>query len=85
MKIDAQINNQPTIRNIAKLLMNNMYGRYGIHTDNIRQAIVDQAKFTVLSRNYYIKERIELGALLLISYTLGELPPNISQNKVENA
>lgn len=28
MKIEAQLNNQPTIRNIAKLLMNSMYGRF---------------------------------------------------------
>lgn len=27
MKVDAQLNEQPTIRNIAKLLMNSMYGR----------------------------------------------------------
>jgi hypothetical protein len=28
MKIDAQLNKQPTIRNVAKLLMNSMYGRF---------------------------------------------------------
>lgn len=30
MKVDAQLNNQPTIRNLAKLLMNSMYGRFGL-------------------------------------------------------
>nr|AGJ98088.1 truncated plasmid-related DNA polymerase [Glomus sp. DAOM 240422] len=30
MKIEAQLNKQPTIRNIAKLLMNSMYGRFGM-------------------------------------------------------
>jgi hypothetical protein len=31
MKIEAQRNSQPTIRNLAKLLMNSMYGRFGMH------------------------------------------------------
>lgn len=31
MKIEAQLNKQPTIRNMAKLLMNSMYGRFGMN------------------------------------------------------
>ncbi|CAB4392822.1 unnamed protein product [Rhizophagus irregularis] len=31
MKITAQQNKQATIRNLAKLLMNSMYGRFGMH------------------------------------------------------
>src|SRR4026208_628020 len=31
MKIEAQVNRQPNIRNMAKLLMNSMYGRFGMH------------------------------------------------------
>lgn len=40
MKIEAQLNSQPTIRNIAKLLMNSMYGRFGMHTNPIQQKIM---------------------------------------------
>ncbi len=42
MKIEAQENNKPTIRNLAKLLMNSMYGRFGMHTDNLRHEILNQ-------------------------------------------
>jgi hypothetical protein len=62
MKIQAQLNGQPTIRNISKLLMNSMYGRFGMHTDNIRQVIVDATKLPQLSRDFSIKDSIDLGA-----------------------
>jgi hypothetical protein len=62
MKRQAQLNGQPTIRNISKLLMNSMYGRFGMHTDNIRQVIVDATKLPQLSRDFSIKDSIDLGA-----------------------
>jgi hypothetical protein len=48
MKIQAQLNNQPTIRNIAKLLMNSMYGRFGMKTEYIKHQIVDTKGLEVL-------------------------------------
>ena len=35
MKVEAQIDNKPTIRNIAKLLMNSMYG--GLECEQMQQ------------------------------------------------
>lgn len=33
MKIEAQAAGQPVLRNIAKLMMNSMYGRFGMHIE----------------------------------------------------
>ena len=40
MKVTAQLNNQPTIRNVAKLLMNSMYGRFGMHTKPMQTSLI---------------------------------------------
>ncbi len=42
MKVQAQLDNQPTIRNLAKLLMNSMYGRFGMHTDELRYSFLNE-------------------------------------------
>jgi DNA polymerase type B, organellar and viral len=81
IKVEAQLNNKPTIRNIAKLLMNSMYARFGMHTDDIRQAIVDSQTLNVLKRDYNILEEIELGFLTLVKYSLVEIPLDVSPNK----
>lgn len=70
MKIQAQQDNKPTIRNIAKLLMNSMYGRFGMHTDNVRQAFLNTQQIVDLAKHYVILNEIPLGALSLVSYTL---------------
>lgn len=46
MKITAQKEGKPTIRNIAKLLMNSMYGRFGMRTLNQAFIIVDSQPFS---------------------------------------
>lgn len=40
MKIQAQLQGLPTLRNLAKLLMNSMYGRFGLHTEATQTALL---------------------------------------------
>ncbi len=70
IKVEAQENNQPTIRNVAKLLMNSMYGRFGMHTDNIRHTILDQSDLLIALKDFVILDRIDLEAMVLVSYSL---------------
>jgi len=35
MKVTAQLEGKPVIRNVAKLMMNSMYGRLGMHIDEV--------------------------------------------------
>jgi len=73
MKIEAQLNNQPTIRNIAKLLMNSMYGRFGMRTEYIKHEIVDTKGLEVLMTKYNILEQMNLGQQILVTYTVHEV------------
>jgi hypothetical protein len=72
MKVQAQMDNKPTIRNLAKLLMNSMYGRFGMHTDYLFHDILNQAQIALLSRDYTIKEFLPFGELSLVTYTLNQ-------------
>jgi len=71
MKINAQKEGQPTIRNVAKLLMNSMYGRFGIHNSFINHAIVDDESFDRMANKYVIESFVRIGNKSLISYALG--------------
>jgi DNA polymerase type B, organellar and viral len=70
IKVDAHKNKQEALRNIAKLLMNSMYGRFGMHTDPVLDKIVtpDQAKH--IARKYLVNQSITIGGLELISYSI---------------
>lgn len=70
MKVEAQLNNQPTIRNIAKLLMNSMYGRFGMHTEAIQSAIINPRQLNKYSLTFKILSQIDFGKFLLIHYSL---------------
>jgi DNA polymerase elongation subunit (family B) len=59
-----------TIRNIAKLLMNSMYGRFGMHTELIKNAFFKREEIEGLSRKYNILQEIPLGSLILTAYAL---------------
>jgi hypothetical protein len=80
MKIEAQLNNQPTIRNIAKLLMNSMYGRFGMKTENVKHQIVDIQGLEKLMKKYNILGQINLGQQILVSYTLNEVLTTMGSN-----
>ncbi len=77
MKIEAQQDKKPTIRNIAKLLMNSMYGRFGMHTDDLRHGIFNQDQITKLQKHFIVKDCISLGGLWLISYNLNSAALNL--------
>lgn len=80
MKIEAQLNSQPTIRNIAKLLMNSMYGRFGMHTLNQETVIVSSSELTQLSKAYQILDEKYLGDKVLVTYTSLIPAPKIGTN-----
>ena len=81
MKTEAQLNNQPTIRNIAKLLMNSMYGRFGMRSEAIENGFVNLNQLHQLAQKYNILNVIEIGSLFLVSYTLNETPEQLGQEK----
>jgi hypothetical protein len=47
--------------------MNSMYGRFGMHTDAIRQALMDSEQLKDLAKYYIIKGEIPLGELILVT------------------
>jgi hypothetical protein len=81
MKIEAQLNNQPTIRNIAKLLMNSMYGRFGMHTDVTQTSILSNDQIAEYTKVFTILSQIVLGNRSLIWYSNLSLPSSALSNK----
>ena len=75
MKIEAQLNKQPTIRNIAKLLMNSMYGRFGMHTDATQTSILSPNQIADYTKVFTILSQIVLGDHSLIHYSLNPATP----------
>ena len=63
MKVEAQANNQSALRNIAKLLMNSMYGRFGMHVDNTRAQILTHGQATAILNSYVVTNVIPLGRI----------------------
>jgi hypothetical protein len=43
-----------------------MYGRFGMHTDDVRQVIADPQELNILKREFNVLEEIELGYLTLV-------------------
>ncbi len=72
MKVTAQLEGKPVLRNIAKLLMNSMYGRFGMHTGEEKHAIVNQDALPTLMKQNTIIENKSLGELQLITYLLNQ-------------
>jgi DNA polymerase type B, organellar and viral len=61
MEIDAQRQGLSTLRNIAKLLMNSMYGRFGMHTEAVKHALLDSKELVNISKHFQILDEIPLG------------------------
>nr|AHJ10973.1 plasmid related DNA polymerase [Rhizophagus sp. DAOM 213198] len=72
MKITAQLNNQPTIRNLAKLLMNSMYGRFGMHPSLLKHNFWTTDEINEISSNWTIQNRIDYGELSLVTTILNQ-------------
>lgn len=82
MKIQAQLQGLPTLRNLSKLLMNSMYGRFGMHTDTIKHAFLEDKQIVDLAKNFIIKNQIDFGDLSLVVYTLSKGSINLSSNQL---
>lgn len=74
MKVEAQIDNKPTIRNIAKLVNELYVRRFGMRTDATRVNLIDLEQLEGLGKQYLILNKIPLGSLFLVSYTLSQGP-----------
>jgi hypothetical protein len=61
MKIEAQLNKQPTIRNLAKLLMNSMYGRFGMHPSLQENHIYTEEQVLALNPFWDLLTRFNYG------------------------
>jgi hypothetical protein len=61
MKIQAQLDGKPSLRAIAKLLMNSSYGRFGMHPHDNVVRIVDSATATKIAASYSIVRDIEFS------------------------
>nr|AGA14261.1 truncated DNA polymerase [Rhizophagus irregularis] len=72
MKVEAQLNNQPTIRNIAKLLMNSMYGRFGMHPSLTNTSIWTEEQINSLTNGWDILSKIDFGELSLVTTILNK-------------
>jgi DNA polymerase elongation subunit (family B) len=72
MKIEGQVQGKPTIRNLAKLLMNSMYGRFGLKPNLGATNIINPEDIGQWKAAWFIDNQIELGNKLLI-----DLRPNL--------
>jgi hypothetical protein len=70
MKITAQQNKQPTIRNLAKLLMNSMYGRFGMHPTLSKHSIYTPEQINKITPAWKISNEIRFGELSLLTLIL---------------
>lgn len=80
MKVRAQLEGKPLIRQIAKLLMNSLYGRFGMHTDYFKYEIVSHERVIELSALYPLIDVITLGELEMVAYSLDEAVTNMSKD-----
>jgi len=81
MKVNAQLAGRPVLRNIAKLLMNSMYGRFGMHTPEIRFALLNHKEFLEIMNQYLVLDNVTLGAFELVTYALDKSLLNFDDNK----
>ncbi|RGB22184.1 DNA polymerase B 2 [Rhizophagus diaphanus] len=72
MKIEAQINKQPTIRNLAKLLMNSMYGRFGMHPSLSLHGIYSPEEMKKITHAWMVQNSLVFGELSLVTLLLNE-------------
>jgi hypothetical protein len=69
MKVEAQKSDRPALRNIAKLLMNSMYGQFGMHVDSTMHIILTAKEAEVIWANYHVVSAIVFkGGVQLLSF-----------------
>jgi hypothetical protein len=59
MKVQAQEQGKPALRNIAKMLMNSLYGRFGMHPHTNKVLLADPAQAKLIASAFP-------GSLLLV-------------------
>jgi hypothetical protein len=69
MKVEAQLNEQPVLRNLAKLMqmMNSMYGRFGMHLDSEISEFLTLEEINSIAQNHTITSMVRIGDLYLVS------------------
>jgi hypothetical protein len=70
MKITAQKEGRPTIRNLAKLLMNSMYGRFGMHPSLTRHPLYTEEQILNIAPHWQLSTIIDFGELSLVTTKL---------------
>lgn len=68
MKVEAQLAGEPVRRSIAKLMMNSLYGRFGMHPEEGIAAFVTQGELNDLIEGNTIVSEKKIGELYLIEY-----------------
>jgi DNA polymerase elongation subunit (family B) len=68
MKVNAQMEGQTVLRNVAKLMMNSMYGRFGMHIDEEITVFATAPELDALMGVHLILSSIKIGDLNLVSY-----------------
>jgi len=68
MKVEAQLSGEPVRRSIAKLMMNSLYGRFGMHPEEGIAAFVTQGELNDLIEAHTIVSEKKIGELYLIEY-----------------
>jgi len=68
MKVEAQLAGEPVRRSIAKLLMNALYGRFGMHPNEGIGALVTLAEFNELVEGNTIVSQVRIGDRFLVEY-----------------
>jgi hypothetical protein len=68
MKVRAQKDGKPVLRNIAKLMMNSMYGRFGMHIEEEITVLTTLEGLNSLIAVNRVLESKKIGDLYLVSY-----------------
>lgn len=81
MKIEAQKANKPVLRNIAKLLMNSLYGRFGMHPNTTQTMIVTPQQFAAIQSRLTVTNFIDFGEVIMVTF----IPELASQSFITKA
>ena len=81
IKINAQLDGRPVLRQISKLIMNSLYGRFGMHTPELQFAILKHQEFLEIMNDYLVLDNVTLGDLELVTYALDKSLLNFEDNK----
>ncbi|CAI2189173.1 6142_t:CDS:2 [Funneliformis geosporum] len=68
MKVEAQLAGESVKRSITKLMMNALYGRFGMHPTEGVATFVDQTGLNELVKAYTIMSEVPIGDKYLIEY-----------------